>query len=52
MKAAWKFATIESGVQCVIIAGVIGMQLLCACSWDFREQVPLICNIFIITSWH
>ena len=45
MKAAWKFATIESGVQCATVVGIIGMQLLCAYSWDFKEQVPLTCSI-------
>ena len=35
----------ESGVQCVTVAGIISMQLLCACNWDFKEQVPLTCSI-------
>ena len=45
MKVALRFATIESGGQCATMAGIIGMQLLYAYSWDFREQVPLTCSI-------
>ena len=29
----------ESGDQCVTVAGMIRMQLLYACNWDFKEQV-------------
>ena len=29
----------ESGAQYVTLAGTIGMQLLCAFKWDFKEQV-------------
>ena len=34
----------ESGVQSVTvgITGMTGMQLLCVCNWDFKEQVNVI----------
>ena len=30
---------LESGAQCVIVAGTIGMQQSYVCNWDFKEQV-------------
>ena len=39
VKVEWRSATMESGGQSVTMAGKIGMQLLCAYNWGFKEQV-------------
>ena len=39
LKVVWKFAMLESGDQCVTVAGAIRMLLLYVCNLDFKEQV-------------
>ena len=43
----------ESGDQCVTVAGMIRMQLLYACNWDFKEQVcvRMYNNYSVIPGW-
>ena len=39
MKAEWRSASMECGGQCVTLAGIAMMQLLCADSWGSLDQV-------------
>ena len=41
----------EYGAQCVTVAGMIGMQLLYACNWDFKEQVCVRMYYSVIPGW-
>ena len=39
LKVVWRFAMLESGGRCVIVAGTIRMLLLFVYNWDSKEQV-------------
>ena len=34
MRAGWRFALVEFGAQCVMTAGITGMQQWCVDNWD------------------
>ena len=39
MQAEWRSASMEHGVQYVMMAGIPMMPVLCADSWDILDQV-------------
>ena len=44
-KDEWKCSYQESGEQCVMMAGMTEMPVLCVDNWDFQQQVITIKDV-------